>query len=49
MIPNEQLQPLLYLRNFHGTVRFISDLRELNKTIKCKPFPIPNVQHLSLK
>ena len=25
----------------NGTVRFISDFRELNKTIKTKPFPIP--------
>ena len=27
--------------NINGTVRFISDFREINKTIKTKPFPIP--------
>ena len=32
-----------------GTVRFISDFCELNKCIKCKPFPIPKIQDLLLK
>ena len=30
-------------------MRFISDFRELNKHIKCKPFPIPKIQDLLLK
>ena len=30
-----------YYTKDNGTVRFISDFRELNKTIKNKPFPIP--------
>ena len=32
-----------------ATVRFISDFRELNKHIKCKPFPIPKIHDLLLK
>ena len=32
-----------------ATIRFISDFRELNKCIKCKPFPIPKIQDLLLK
>ena len=28
---------------------FISDFHELNKCIKCKPFPIPKIQDLLLK
>jgi hypothetical protein len=32
-----------------GTVRFISDFRQLNKRIKRKPFPIPKIQDLLLK
>ena len=32
-----------------ATVRFISDFCELNKHIKCKPFPIPKIQDLLLK
>ena len=31
-----------------GTVRFISDFRELNKTIKNKPFPTPKILDLLL-
>ena len=30
-------------------MRFILDFRELNKCIKCKPFPIPKIQDLLLK
>ena len=33
--------PLFIIPKINGTVRFISDFRELNKTIKTKPFPIP--------
>ena len=32
-----------------NTVRFLSDFRELNKNIKCKPYPIPKVQDMLLK
>ena len=31
------------------TVRFISDFRKLNKCIKRKPFPIPNIQDMLMK
>ena len=31
------------------TVRFLSDLRELNKRIKRFPYPIPNIQDLLMK
>ena len=31
------------------TVRFLSDLRELNKRIQQKPYPIPKVQDMLLK
>ena len=33
----------------NGTVRFISNFRELNKSIKMKPFPIPKIQDLLSK
>ena len=33
--------PPFIIPNINGTVRFISDFRELNKKIKTKPFPIP--------
>ena len=33
----------------NGTVRFISDFHELNKWIKRKPFPIPDIQDLQLQ
>ena len=33
----------------NGTVRFISDFKELNKRIKRKPFPISKIQDLLLK
>jgi hypothetical protein len=32
-----------------GTVRFISNFRELNKRIKPQPYPIPKIQNLLLK
>ena len=32
-----------------GTVRFISDFREVNKRIKRYPYPIPNIQDLLMK
>ena len=33
----------------YGIVRFITDFRELNSTIKRKPFPIPKIQDLLLE
>ena len=41
--------PTLIITKKNGTVRFISDVKELYKTIKTKPFPIPKVQDMSLK
>ena len=38
--------PTFIIPKINGTVRFISDFRELNKTIKIKRFPIPKIQHL---
>ena len=33
----------------NGTLRFISDFKELSKRINRKPFPIPKIQDLILK
>ena len=33
----------------NGTIYFLSDLGELNKGIKRKPFPIPKLQDVLLK
>ena len=33
--------PIFIIPKINGTVRFISDFRELNKTIKRKPLPMP--------
>ena len=41
--------PTFIIPKKDGTVRFISDFRELNKCIKRKPFPIPKIQDLLLK
>ena len=41
--------PTFIISKKDATVRFISDFRELNKCIKCKPFPIPKIQDLLLK
>jgi len=32
-----------------GTVRFVTDFRQLNKALKRKPFPIPNIQDILQK
>ena len=41
-INNSQLvAPTIIIPKKNGTVRFISDLRQLNKRIKTKLFPIP--------
>ena len=41
--------PTFIISKKDATVRFISNFRELNKHIKCKPFPIPKIQDLLLK
>ena len=41
--------PTFIISKKDATVRFISDFHELNKCIKCKPFPIPKIQDLLLK
>ena len=33
--------PTFIISENNGAVRFISDFRQINKTIKTKPFPIP--------
>ena len=46
---SEWAAPTFIIPKKDGSVRFISDFRELNKHIKCKPFPIPKIQDLLLK
>ena len=46
---SEWAAPTFIISKKDGTVRFISDFHELNKCIKCKPFPIPKIQDLLLK
>ena len=41
--------PTFIIPKKDNSVRFITDFRELNKRIKCKPFPIPQIQDLLLK
>ena len=41
--------PTFIIPKKDGTVRFISDFRELNKQIKRKPYPIPNIQDMLMK
>ena len=40
--------PTFVIPKKDGTVRFISNFRELNKRIKRKPYPIPNIQDMLL-
>ena len=46
---SEWAAPTFIIPKKDGTVRFISDFREVNKRIKRKPYPIPNIQDLLLK
>ena len=46
---SEWAAPTFVIPKKDGTVRFISEFRELNKRIKRKPFPIPRIQDLLLK
>jgi hypothetical protein len=41
--------PTFIIPNKDGPVWFISDFRQLNLRIKCKPFPLPRIQELLLK
>ena len=41
--------PTFIIPKINGTLKFISDFRELNKTIKRKPLSIPKIQDLLLK
>ena len=40
------IAPTFLVPKKHGTVRFISDFRELNKGIKDRPYPIPHIQDM---
>ena len=46
---SEWAAPTFIISKKDATVGFISDFRELNICIKCKPFPIPKIQDLLLK
>ena len=41
--------PSFIIPKKNGTMRFINDLRELNKCIKCMPYPLPKIQEMLLK
>ena len=41
--------PCFVIPKEDGTIRFLTDLRELNKRIKRYPFLIPNIQDLLMK
>ncbi len=46
---SEWAAPTFIIPKKDGTVRFISDFRELKLRLKRKPFPLPNIQDLLLK
>lgn len=46
---SEWAAPTFIIPKKDGTVRFISDFRQLNARIKRKPYPIPKIQDLLLK
>jgi RNase H-like domain found in reverse transcriptase/Reverse transcriptase (RNA-dependent DNA polymerase)/Integrase zinc binding domain len=46
---SEWAAPTFIIPKKDGSVRFISDFRQLNLRIKRKPFPIPHIQDLLLK
>jgi RNase H-like domain found in reverse transcriptase/Reverse transcriptase (RNA-dependent DNA polymerase)/Integrase zinc binding domain len=46
---SEWAAPTFIIPKKDGTVRFISDFRQLNTRIKRKPYPIPKIQDLLLK
>jgi len=46
---SEWAAPAFVIPKKDGSVRFISDFRELNLRIKRKPYPIPKISDLMLK
>ena len=46
---SEWTAPTFIIPRNNGIVHLTSDFRELNKTIKTKPFPVPKIQDLLLK
>ena len=46
---SEWAAPTFIIPKKDGSVRIISDFRELNKWIQRKPFPIPKIQDLLLQ
>jgi hypothetical protein len=46
---SEWAAPTFIIPKKDGSVRFISDFRELKKWIRRKPFPIPKIQDMLLK
>ena len=45
---SEWAAPTFLIPKKDGSVRFISDFREVNKRIKPEPYPIPNIQDMLL-
>ena len=45
---SQSVAPTFIVAKIKGTLRFISNFKALNKTIKRKPFPIPKTQHFYL-
>ena len=46
---SEWAAPTFIVPKKEGTVRFVTDFRQLNKALKRKPFPIPNIQDILQK
>ena len=46
---SEWAAPTFIIPKKNHTVRFISDFRELNEALKCKPYPIPKIQDMLQK
>jgi hypothetical protein len=46
---SEWAAPTFSIPKEEGTVRFVPDFRQLNKELKRKPFPIPNIQDILQK
>ena len=46
---SEWAAPTFIIPKKEGTVRFVTDFRQLNRALKRKPFPIPNIQDILQK